>query len=91
MKMTMAFILMCQISLVGCKHQPVKLDPQSKALIAARDLYIEAQPRENIDDVTTTICRGDSLGRRIDRCGRHSEPGDYDSCIKSELRRGVCP
>lgn len=50
-----------------------------------------ALAEENTNTVVNDICPGESLGRRIDRCGRHSDPGDYDSCIRRELASGVCP
>ncbi len=46
---------------------------------------------ENTNTVITDICQGDSIGQRINRCSRHSDPGDYDSCIRRELAAGVCP
>ena len=50
-----------------------------------------ALAEENTNTVITNICQGDSIGQRINRCGRHSDPGDYDSCIRRELQAGVCP
>ncbi len=137
MTKTMILVLLCPILLTGCKHEPVEVDPQTKALAAARDLYMNsnrdaiheqaarmaeespqlasylilsdltirvlerceevctpillALPGENTNTVITDICRGESLGDRIDRCGRHSDPDDYDSCVTNELQRGVCP
>ena len=50
-----------------------------------------ALPRENTNTVITDRCLGDSLGKRIDRCGRHTDPNDFDNCVKNELQRGICP
>ena len=137
MKMATLLIFLCAVMIGGCKHHPVKVDPQAKALAVARDVYLRsnrdaiveqvarmaeespqlasylilsdlslhvlerceevctplqfALPRENTNTVIIDICRGDSLGERIDRCGRHADPDDHDSCVKSELERGVCP
>ena len=137
MKMTIILIVLCPILLTGCKHEPVEIDPQAKALAAARDLYMKsnrdaifeqasqmadqapqltsylilsdlsirvleqceevctpirfAVSRENTNTVTTDICLGDSLGERIARCSRHTDPNDFDNCVTNEIERGICP